>query len=294
MDLTGSTPPFLFDWPYDPAPEGRSRNMEGLRVSKEIAGPVRTVATSYVEIVGMQIDWTDPLATASKLAIIAQTPREFDFPVFPWPPQFHYAGPFHDSDGRQPVSFSWDKLTEAPLIYASLGTLLNIDWVYRTILKAVGRLEDVQLVLSVGSRVNPDHLGPLPSNAIVVPAAPQVELLKRAELCITHAGLNTALESLANGVPMIAIPIGFDQPGVASRIAYHGVGELLSLEQTTEEGLYNLLQRIRGNPAYKAKAQEFQRIIAETHGLEMAADVLEESLGKALAAAGVKPDEMLA
>jgi UDP:flavonoid glycosyltransferase YjiC (YdhE family) len=93
---------------------------------------------------------------------------------------------------------------------------------------------------------------------------------------------------------MIAVPIGFDQPGVASRIAYHGVGELLSLEPITEEELYNLLQRIRGNPAYKAKAQEFQRIIAETHGLEMAADVLEESLGKALAAAGVKPDGVLA
>jgi zeaxanthin glucosyltransferase len=69
--------------------------------------------------------------------------------------------------------------------------------------------------------------GPVPSNVIVVDQAPQIELLKRATLCITHAGLNTALESLAYGVPMVAIPIGYDQFGVAARIAYHGVGESL-------------------------------------------------------------------
>jgi UDP-glucoronosyl and UDP-glucosyl transferase len=59
---------------------------------------------------------------------------------------------------------------------------------------------------------------------------PQIEVLKRAALCITHAGINTALESLAEGVPMVAIPIGFDQPGIAARIAYHGVGEFIEVE----------------------------------------------------------------
>jgi zeaxanthin glucosyltransferase len=47
-----------------------------------------------------------------------------------------------------------------------------------------------------------------------------LELLKRATVCITHAGLNTVLESLAQGVPQLAIPITYDQPGVAARIAH--------------------------------------------------------------------------
>jgi zeaxanthin glucosyltransferase len=51
-----------------------------------------------------------------------------------------------------------------------------------------------------------DDIGPIPASAIVVSKAPQIELLKRAELCITHAGINTTLESLALGVPMVAIP----------------------------------------------------------------------------------------
>lgn len=50
-------------------------------------------------------------------------------------------------------------------------------------------------------------------------SAPQLELLKRASVCITHAGFNTVIESLANGVPQVAIPITHDQPGVAARIA---------------------------------------------------------------------------
>jgi hypothetical protein len=55
---------------------------------------------SYAEKIGLQINWNDPTATTSKLAVITQTPKEFDFPGTPWPAQFHYAGPFHDSEGR--------------------------------------------------------------------------------------------------------------------------------------------------------------------------------------------------
>jgi UDP:flavonoid glycosyltransferase YjiC (YdhE family) len=76
--------------------------------------------------VGLQIDWNDPAATHSKLAVITQTPKEFDFPGIPWPAQFHYAGPFHDDIGRGPVPFPWEHLTGKPLIYASMGTL--VEW----------------------------------------------------------------------------------------------------------------------------------------------------------------------
>jgi zeaxanthin glucosyltransferase len=62
----------------------------------------------------------------------------------------------------------------------------------------------------MGNNIQIDDLGPIPASAIVVSKAPQIELLKRAELCITDAGINTTLESLALGVPAVAIPVGFD------------------------------------------------------------------------------------
>jgi zeaxanthin glucosyltransferase len=112
------------------------------------------------------------------------------------------------------------------------------------------------------------------------PKGPQIELLKRASLCITHAGLNTALESLAQGVPLLAIPIGFDQLGVAARITYPGVGKSLETEDVHPERLPELIHAVRKNPSYRQRARYFRRVIARTHGLDLAADVIEQALFK--------------
>src|SRR4029077_770709 len=102
---------------------------------------------AYAKENGLQIDCSDYGAIASKLAIITQTPRQFDFEGAPWPAHFHYAGPLHDDEGREPVAFPWEKLTGEPLIYASLGSLVNgHPQIYRAILGAVEKLKGVQIV----------------------------------------------------------------------------------------------------------------------------------------------------
>lgn len=279
-DFSGFTPSCLFSWPHENTPEAFTRNAEGLKVAGEILAPLTEVAKPYAEKAGLQIDWNDPNATNSKLAVITQTPREFDYPNPHWPAEFYYAGPFHDDEGRKTIPFPWEKLTGEPLVYASLGTLVNgLEYVYRIMLDAVRAIPGIQVVLSVGYNINLDDLGPIPSNTIVVNSAPQIELLKRAALCITHAGLNTTLESLAQGVPMVAIPIGFDQPGVAARIAYHGVGEFVEVEDLTVKRLSELIQQVRRDQSYYDNARYFQRMIARTRGLDVAADVIERAFG---------------
>ncbi len=284
FDFSGSTPLSLYSWPHETTPEALARNRSGLEIFREIRGPVMPLARSYAERNGLEIDWSNPMsATVSKLAVITQTPREFDFPIPNLPPQFYYAGPFHDNEGegREAVSFPWEKLTGKPLIYASLGTLLNgLTNVYRAILEAVGKFPQMQAVLSVGRNFNLGDLGPIPSNTIVVPVAPQIDLLKRAALCLTHAGLNTALEALAQGVPMVAIPIGYDQPGVAARIAYHGVGEFIEVGDLTGQRLSELIRRVTANPNYRDEARWFQRVLAKTRGLDVAADIIERVFGE--------------
>jgi zeaxanthin glucosyltransferase len=280
VDFSGATPACTFSWPHEATPEAVARNMEGLKVVGEILAPMVEIAKPYAAKAGLEIDWNDPGATTSKLAVISQTPREFDYPDTRWPAEFHYAGPFHDNKGRKKIPFPWDKLTSEPLVFASMGTLVNgLESVYRTILDAVGTIPGIQVVVSVGHNVNLDDLRPIPSNTLVVRSAPQIELLKRAVLCITHAGLNTALEALAQGVPMVAIPIGYDQPGVAARIAYHGVGEFVELGELTVERLSELIQRVRTNRSYQARACHLQKVISQTHGLDLAADLIEKALG---------------
>jgi zeaxanthin glucosyltransferase len=281
FDSSGSTPLALYSWPHETTPEALARNVAGLQIVHELQEPMMPIAQSYAERNGIEIDWSNPSATVSKLAVITQTPKEFDFPIPHLPPQFHYAGPFHDNEGREPISFPWDKLTGQPLIYASMGTIVNgLNKVYGAILEAVGEFQEMQVVLSVGRNFSPGDLGPIPSNTIVVPIAPQIELLKRAALCITHAGLNTALEALAQGVPMVAIPIGYDQPGVAARIAYHGVGEFVEIGNLTARRLSELIIKVTANPNYRDKARWFQKVLAETRGLDVAADIIERAFGE--------------
>ena len=112
------------------------------------------------------------------------------------------------------------------LIYASMGTVqTGLANVFYTIAAAATKRKGFQLVLSVGNTLDPEQIGPVPSNAIIVKHAPQLELLKQASVCVTHAGLNTVLEALAQGVPQVAIPVANDQPGVAAvAIATEGVG----------------------------------------------------------------------
>jgi zeaxanthin glucosyltransferase len=106
-----------------------------------------------------------------------------------------------------------------------------------------------------------------------------LELLKQTSVCITHAGLNTVLESLAQGVPQVAVPVTFDQPGVAARVAHHQTGVVTSLEKLTADHLSALLDEVLTNSIYRDSACKFQKAIAQTNGLSVAADLVETSLG---------------
>jgi len=131
----------------------------------------------------------------------------------------------------------------------------------------------------------PDKDGPVPKNAIMVKRAPQLELLKQTSVCITHAGLNTVLESLTQGVPQVAIPAGLDQPGVAARIADKKTGVVTSLDKLTTEHLSTLLNEVLNNSTYRDNAGNVENAIAEANGLSVAADLIEESLGVTATAA---------
>lgn len=280
IDYSGYTPPCIYDWHHETTPAGLARNRKGVERFLEMLASSIAVGRAYAKRAGLDVDWDNPSATISQLAWITQTPQTFDFESSHWPPQFHHTGPFHNGAGRVDVDFPWERLTGEPLIYASMGTLQNgLENVFRAIAEAAAPHRNVQLVLSIGSHLDLDQIGPLPSNAVVVRHAPQLELLKRASVCITHAGLNTVLEALAHGVPQVAIPITVDQPGVAARIAEKKTGLVVSLKELTPSRLSLLLDQVLNDSTYRDKARYFQKVIAETNGLSKAADLLERAFG---------------
>ena len=219
-------PPPFSPWSYRESVWARMRNRLGYAVSDRILAPVRGVLAEY------RRRWKLPAHKGSedsysRLAQISQQPREFDFPRKFLPSCFHYVGPLRSPE-RHKVEFPWERLDGRPLIYASLGTLQNQKTsLYQCFVEAC---EDLDVQLVIAGR-DPESLGPLPENVIAAAYAPQLELLEKASLTLTHGGLNTVLDSLSCGVPMVVVPLTYEQPAIAARGAHWSRRNLASFSR---------------------------------------------------------------
>lgn len=275
LNLEIGVPPFNTTWAYSPAWWAKLRNHFSYELLARLARPIlKTVADRRRQ---WQLPpYIYPNDPNSQLAQICQQPAEFEFPRQHLPPSFHFTGPYSRLISREPTSFPFEKLTGQPLIYASMGTLQNrLSGVFENIAQACVGL-DAQLVIALGGGTDPASLPNLPGSPLVVGYAPQLELLQKATLTITHAGINTALESLSNGVPMVAIPIANDQPGVAARIAWTGTGEVVSLAKSGSPRLRAAVKRVLTEDSYKQNAVRLQTAIHRAGGVSRAADIVEQ------------------
>lgn len=222
-------------------------------------------------------------AAYSQLAQICQLPEGFDFPRQRLAPCFHYTGPLIDPSGTEPVQFDqppfpFDHLADQPLIYASLGTLQNRNWaVFEAIAAACQNLE-AQLVISLGNPKQQVSDLKLPGSPLVVAYAPHQQIIQRSSLVITHAGLNTVIGSLSAGVPMVAIPITNEQPGIAARMAYTGAGQVVPLAQLKGDRLRSAITQVLNIPTYREKAQAMQQVIQQSGGVVKAAEIIERAI----------------
>ena len=269
-------PPPFTDWKYSSSAWARIRNRAGYAASDRMLGPVTRLV--YVQ----RAQWKLPKLNSadesfSRLAQISQLPRELDYPRSNLPASFHYLGPLRRAAPKV-TPFPWDRLDGGPLVYASLGTLQNRrEAVFRSIAEACRDLR-VQLVLSHGGGLSEREAQTLPGNPVTVSYAPQFELLARAQLTITHAGLNTVLDSLANGVPLVAIPITYEQPAIARRVEWTGTGRCLPLAKLDAIRLREEAERVLHNDTYRSAARAMAESIRRAGGVTEAANIIEHAL----------------
>ena len=111
-----------------------------------------------------------------------------------------------------------------PLVYASLGTVINDrpDF-YRTLIVAM-RDTSADLLISCGRAFDPAQLGKMPANVRVEQYVDQMEVLSRTSLFVTHCGMNSASEGMWMGVPELLFPLTGEQRAVARRVAEVGAG----------------------------------------------------------------------
>ena len=271
-------PPFWLGWAAGQDWLSRLRNRLAIHLLLRIATPIFKDVNRQRSAWGLQ-PLKRPEDGLSPLAQITQLPEALEFAIRGERPRgLHYTGPFLRAQQRPVVDFPWNRLDGRPLIYASLGTLQNgSEALFRTIAKACAGL-DAQLLISLGGGLDPAGLGTLAGDPLVVRFAPQLEILKRTTLVITHAGLNTVLESLSEGLPMVAVPLGNDQPGVAARLKARGACVVVSRHRLTTARLRKAVLLVLGDAGYREAAHDLQRAIQQLDGPDRAADLIEEVL----------------
>jgi len=270
-------PPFFTAWRPRRSGWARLRNRIGWAGLDRLYAPILRQIREHRSRHGLAVPPRIADTWSSRVQV-SQQPVAFEFPRGELPDQLRFVGPLRWPDGTPSVPFPWEQLDGRPLIYASLGTLQNrVASTFRTIAEACAGL-DAQLVMSTGRGLAPQDLGDLPGRPLVVAYAPQLELLGKAALAITHAGLNTVLDALSAGVPMVTVPVTNDQPGIAARVAWTGAGKTLPLKRVTVGRLRSLVRRVRQDTAYRAAAERIRQSIQAAGGAPRAAEIIEKSL----------------
>jgi zeaxanthin glucosyltransferase len=186
---------------------------------------------------------------------------------------------------RAEVEFpQWHKLRdEDRLILCTFGSQSHryegIDRVKAAVAAAVGDQPGIQCVVQDGREAFKAKLEATYSNILVAPYLPQLALLKRSALVITHGGLGTIKESVEAAVPLIVFPQGWDQIGNMARVAYHGIG--IAGKRTTKRAVRRYIHDALNNKAYSEKIRLMRDKFMDQGRYRKAAEIIMGELGGA-------------
>ena len=216
-----------------------------------------------------------------RLPQIILYPREFEFPGGAIEGH-HYIEAAIDWD-RQDVDFPWEQIDpQKQLIYCSLGSIHTNKRFFQSVIDAVRRETDWQLVMTIGDHLQADAFSNVPANSVLVHRAPQLKLLGKAELMITHGGINSIRECIYYKVPMVMFPIAFDQPGAAARVVFHGLGLAGSWKSMSADQIHTLISTVLRESSIRSRigrmSEIFRKAEAEQRGVRLIEAMLADSL----------------
>ena len=167
------------------------------------------------------------------------------------------------------------KEKERPLIYISMGTVINDRPDFYG--KCIAALKDlnVDVIISCGNAIDREKLGALPDNIKVYPYVDQLDVLSKADAFITHCGMNSVSESLYMATPMVLYPQTGEQNAVARRVTEIGAGSML--EDDSSEGIRASIQEILNNKAYGDAAAKCSADFRVCSGTAGAAEFIENA-----------------
>ncbi|MGT2751050.1 nucleotide disphospho-sugar-binding domain-containing protein [Streptococcus orisasini] len=175
---------------------------------------------------------------------------------------YKYVGPSINRPDELPFDFTSFK---NPIIYISLGTLLNRSVSFFKKCVQAFENEPYSVIISLGNKVKKEQLGKIPANIHLYSFVPQLQVLKRASLFLTHGGMNSVNEAIYYGCPMLVIPVGNDQPRVAQQVDDLHLGKYLKRRHLSSQQIKQAAKIILRESSYKKTSLHFQKL-AQTAG----------------------------
>lgn len=175
-------------------------------------------------------------------------------------------------DRKESIDFDLSNNEDKKVIYISLGTIFNnsIEF-YECCFKAFCNM-NVKVIMSVGRKIDISIFKNIPSNFIVRNYVPQLEVLKYADVFITHGGMNSTNEGLYFNIPLILIPQSVDQPFVANRVAELGAGIVIEKDRITPEALNKCVAEILSDDNFKLNSEKIGESLREAGGYKVGVD----------------------
>lgn len=182
------------------------------------------------------------------------SPEAFDLPGRAADPGVYYIGDGVDLK-RTEEPFNWANIgSHRTLIYCGLGSqnhhnALASKRLFKIVLDVAMERPEWQFIIAIGKRSDPGEFAETPANVLLTCWAPQLEVLRRANVMINHAGFGSIKECILMGVPMIVFPLlkGRDQNACADRVVYHGLGLQGDIEQVSSSELGSLIEYVTKN-----------------------------------------------
>jgi len=193
-----------------------------------------------------------------------------------FPAHYRFVGPSIERR-EEATPFSFDLLrSDVPRVLVSLGTIPaeGTARFYEATVRAFEPLPARQIVL-----VAPEGSVPhAPAHFLVRPFVPQLALLARVDAVVCHAGQNTVSEALAHGLPLVVLPIKYDQSVIAQQVADAGAGLRLKFGRVQPAELRQAVDRVLAEPSFRDAASRIRASFESAGGAARGASHLEAML----------------
>lgn len=215
---------------------------------------------------------------------IVLCPSELDFPGRSKNNRYNVGVSFNDK--RNSVPFNWDEIdSSTDIVYCSLGTQAqfhykNCKGFYDKVIRIFSKMPQYTLIVSLWKFIDINHFQNVPSNIKIYNIVPQLDVLKKSKLLITHGGLGSIKESILSGVPMLVFPVNLtsDQNGNAARVVYHKLGLRGKIRTESTKSIKRKISKILSDNQYINNIEKMKEIFNSYENKMDATSIIESHI----------------